>query len=435
MNWNFSAHGKLWVYNLNYFEFLRQPGLTVAHAQKIIDHWIASETTIEDGWEPYPTSLRTVNWILFYHAKESTMPRHVLESINRQYHNLSGKIEYHLLGNHLLENACALCCIAIFLGDMPSLARWEKLLFTELKEQYLADGAHYELSIMYHLILLWRQLDLYHLALSAPKTTLAPALAPSLRKQLGWAQSMINRRGDFPHFNDSTNGIAPEMEAINDRASALGISPVIENVGASGYRHWEDGRIEVWIDTAQIGPAYIPGHAHADSLGFILYVNGEPAIVDSGISTYEKNERRAWERSTAAHNTVEGRGKNSSDVWGGFRVGKKARTTIEHEDGFFICAHHNGYDVAHRRTLRCENEVLTIIDEFDEGTARFHFAASERPSLIGGVLRSKLFSMTWDNGNARLIPYDRATGFNRLEPAWCLVVDFKKKLTTQIQAF
>ena len=44
-----------------------------------------------------------------------------------------------------------------------------------------------------------------------------------------------------------------------------------------------------------IGPSYQPGHAHADELNFELFYKGSPIIVDTGVSTYEKNERRLRE--------------------------------------------------------------------------------------------------------------------------------------------
>lgn len=75
-------------------------------------------------------------------------------------------------------------------------------------------------------------------------------------------------------------------------------------------------KMELLADVGSIGPDYQPGHAHADTFNFVLYLNERPIIVDTGTSTYEVNEIRFYERSTAAHNTVVVAGKNSSESMG-----------------------------------------------------------------------------------------------------------------------
>ena len=50
---------------------------------------------------------------------------------------------------------------------------------------------------------------------------------------------------------------------------------------------------------------------------------------DSGTSTYERDSERLRQRGTAAHNTVQLGGVDSSEVWSGFRVGRRARPRAE----------------------------------------------------------------------------------------------------------
>ena len=78
-------------------------------------------------------------------------------------------------------------------------------------------------------------------------------------------------------------------------------------------------------DVADIGPDYIPGHGHADVLSFELSLFGKRVIVNSGISTYELSEDRYKQRSTELHSTITIDNKNSSEVWGGFRVANRAK--------------------------------------------------------------------------------------------------------------
>ena len=438
IDWNYAVNGKLWAYNLNYFEFLQ--GMEVEEGLRLIRSWVAGAAGHEDGWEPYPTSLRLVSWVRFFVETNKPMPANIANAIDVQYQTLWGKIEYHLGGNHLLENAIALCYVAAYRKDASGLEKAWKLLSTELKEQYLPDGAHFELSGMYHIILLGRLLTLWH----GLQTFLAPAAAPEkitllkihLEKQLGWLQAFATPDGRYAHFNDSTYGIAPDVATTLNRARQLGLTSMATELKESGYRRWSTDGLDLWIDAAAIGPNYIPGHAHADNLTFVLHLDGSPCIVDPAISTYEKNDRRAWERSTAAHNTVTVDGQNSSDVWGGFRVGKRARTSIFEEKPYLLTAGHNGYGVAHQRTWRLTENNLTISDLLPanaEGIARLHFnhnclfQLNENELLVNGSL-----CITWSSGTARLIDYEQAIGWNQLQAAQCLEITFFGMLKTEI---
>jgi len=446
IDWNFAGHGKLWTYNLNYFEFLSDRSF--AEGSALISAWIDGKHTHRDGWEPYPTSLRLVSWIQFYLDAGREMPPETIDSVRRQYESLWSKREFHLGGNHLLENALALSLTAHFLPGISATDGPDRLLITELAEQYLPDGAHYELSPMYHLTLLKRMLVVYDAMLklgtiSATKvptlTTKLPSIVQtlhdSLTKQLGWAVAFCTPDGRYAHFNDSTDGIAPALADLRVFAAALAISPAPVRLGACGYRRWQHGPYDLWIDAAGIGPGYIPGHAHADNLTFELHLNGRPVIVDPAISTYEKNGRRTWERSTPAHNTVTLNDRNSSDVWGGFRVGRRANTTLEVDTETRLTASHNGYETPHRRTFESVGATLLITDEVNTSAAavaRFHFAHDLRVELVPAGCRAGDLLLGWEGGEASLKNYDQAVGWNTLLPAGCLEIKFANTLGVTI---
>ena len=431
IDWNYAALGKLWTYNLNYFEYLRQADTDPAVGQALISAWVAAEATHRDGWEPYPTSLRLVNWGQFYRTHGLTMPPEVRASLGRQVYALTRSVEYHLDGNHLLENALALAYAGRAYGLPRVGRRGDRLLTDQLERQYLADGAHYELSPMYQYVLLWRQLDLC--SVLGPDDPLRPALRSSVEQQLGWARALGNAALVYPHFNDSTPGVAPDPAATFAYAGALGLSTAAGRLGASGYRRWSWGATDAWLDAAAIGPDHIPGHAHADNLTFVLHHAGRPLVVDPAVSTYEKNARRHWERSTAAHNTVTpAGGGNTSDVWGGFRVGERSYTTVEREvAGRELTAVRRGRGSEHRRTWRRDGGSLTIVDEAAGGTARLHFAHDQTPLLTAHGLSCGPLNLSWTAARAvRLTDYEQATGFNERRPARCLEIDFTDRLTT-----
>ena len=420
IDWNYAGYGKLWTYNLNYFEFLRAPSMTLAEGEALIADWVAKSTDHQDGWEPYPLSLRIVSWTLFYQERQTAPPDWVKHSLNQQHTTLAGKLEYHLGGNHLLENA-----IALAFGPY----RNDALLLGQLNHQYLADGAHYELSVMYHLILLDRLLDLYQYLPHGD--ALCEPLQASLDKQLAWAAAMIADNGQYPHFNDSTDGVAPPWPQIATRATELKLSLEKGQLSACGYRRWDFGaKTHLWVDVAAIGATEIPGHAHADTLTFCLTENGKPVIVDTSISTYEKNHRRAYERGTAGHNTlVPSGGGNSSDVWGGFRVGRRARTIIYRDEPTVIDAGHDGWSAEHRRTFTRASHGFSITDRYPgSATVFFHLAEGVEVDLTGTGAIVDGCTITWQGGEARLEDYQLATGFNRLVPAVRIVLTFAGRL-------
>src|SRR5690606_4238812 len=77
-------------------------------------------------------------------------------------------------------------------------------------------------------------------------------------------------------------------------------------------------------DVGRVGPDYLPGHAHADTLSFELSLHGRRVLVNGGTSTYEAGPLRLRQRGTAMHNALEVDGQDSSEVWSSFRVARRA---------------------------------------------------------------------------------------------------------------
>lgn len=79
-----------------------------------------------------------------------------------------------------------------------------------IKEQVLSDGAHFELSPMYHCIMLGRVLDCYNLV--SQNALFNQELESFLKKKagmmLGWLEKIVFKNGDIPLMNDAAFGIA-----------------------------------------------------------------------------------------------------------------------------------------------------------------------------------------------------------------------------------
>jgi hypothetical protein len=439
IDWNYSGYGKLWTYNLNYFEFLLQEGISKEAGIELIGKYIAQYDGLKDGKEPFPTSLRLVNWIKFliiHKIDDVNIREYIHQDAWRLYHYP----EYHLLGNHLLENAFALVIGSVYLEDYRLFRKGINILESQLDEQILNDGAHFELSPMYHCLMLYRLQDciqflqVNHWQMVSQRNI--DKLVEYAGKMMGWLKNISYSDNSFPHFNDSTNGIAPLPVQLFEYGRLLGINTSTLLLKESGYRRLRNTDIDMIVMAGSIGAAYIPGHAHADSLSFECRLNNHPFIVDMGISTYEKTQLRQMQRSTQSHNTVVVNNKNSSEVWGGFRVAKRAKTKILFDGSDRLSLVHFGYEKPVFREFILQSQSLKILDKVEaEADLFLHFNPDILPVL--NLPEIMLGSATILFNGAKSITvhdYNYCLGFNKTTPAKKLCVRFEKQLETIIKA-
>lgn len=395
--WDDRRLERLWRYNLHYFDDLNA---TAAGERKewhraSIMRWIAENPPGQGtAWEPYPTSLRIVNWIKWLLAGNEPVSG-MLDSLAVQARWLARRIEWHLLGNHLFVNAKALVFAGTFFsGD--EAGRWRErgasVLLRELPEQVLVDGGHFERSPMYHALALEDVLDLVNLLRAHGDdgtSPLARSLLTRVPAMLHWLRCMSHPDGGIALFNDAAEGIAPANAEIEAYASRLGFSapyPPLDGVAhlaASGYVRVARGAAVAIFDCAPIGPDYLPGHAHADTLSFELSVNGRRIVVNGGTSCYGTSAQRVRERGTGWHSTVQVADCDSSEVWSGFRVGRRARPGPVTIDNACVECSHDGYRFLagsprhHRRWCVEENGLRVedwLTDRRHMAVARFHLA-------------------------------------------------------------
>ena len=139
INWNYNKFGKLWTYNLNYFDFLNQENISKEAGLILIKNFIKNDDLIMDGKEPYPISLRAINWVKFLSI--SQIKNEVINNtLYSHYGILIKNLEYHLLGNHLLENAFSLLFGAYYFNDEEFYNTSKNLLFSELNEQIFVSS-------------------------------------------------------------------------------------------------------------------------------------------------------------------------------------------------------------------------------------------------------------------------------------------------------
>lgn len=452
--WNDPGKPKLWLYNLHYFDDLAAPESAGRRGlqRELVARWIAENPPgIGNGWEPYPVSLRIVNWIKWALAGEPLEPSW-RDSLAMQVRWLAGHVEWHLLGNHILANAKALVLAGLFF-DGAEAEEWLRaglaIYGRELPEQILADGAHFELSPMYHAIILEDLLDLINAARAYGHAGggLFGDLPRITARMRSWLAAMTHPDGGPAFFNDAAYGIAPSRAALETYAARLGLAAVagpgqgVHHLEASGYVRVDYGAMAAILDLAAVGPDYIPGHAHADTLSFELSLGTERIVVNGGTSTYAPGPRREAERATAAHNTVEIGGENSSEVWSSFRVARRARVrdaAIEVSDGA-VCvrASHDGYRrlpgrPLHRREWRFDGPKLTIRDEIAaarevHALARLHLgkgvaAEIDNAGRAGKLLTASGCALRWTaSGMTSIAPAEWSPEFGCSIPTQALV--------------
>jgi len=462
LGWDGSQREKLWRYNQHYFDDLNAQIATDRlpwHLALMCD-WIAHNPPGQgSGWEPYPLSLRVVNWIKWAMGG-AALPSGAKESLAVQVRWLRGRMENHLLGNHLFANAKALVMAGLFFEGEEAdawLTQGLRILTREIPEQLLPDGGHFERSTMYHKLALEDMLDLVNAT-----QCFVSRVSPVQRQQVAgwpqraralhnWLQVMCHPDGEISLFNDAAFDFAPcvaELDAYSRRVLGDEISLAsssLVHLKDSGYIRLAHGPAVALLDVAPVGPDYLPGHAHADTLSFELSVGHQRVLVNSGTSCYGSSAERLRQRGTAAHNTVLVNGQNSSEVWGGFRVARRAYPFGLHIEQLAdkkltkVCCAHSGYarlpgKPTHHRTWRMDGEGLTVIDRVKgshrTAEARFHFhptiqLETAQANAESGIIKlSDGSALTWqlEQGQARLEKSSWHPQFGENLPNLCLVV-------------
>ena len=459
--WNDASLEKLWLYNLHYFDDLNAAdvGKRVVWHRTLIARWVLENPPASgNGWEPYPTSLRIVNWVKWLAGGNAAVPG-ILESLALQAGWLAKRLEWHLLGNHLFANAKALV-FAGLLFEGPQAAAWLKtglkIITRELPEQVLADGGNFERSPMYHAIFLEDVLDLVNAAMHWPGLVPDAQVAvwrETAKRMLGWLGGMTHPDGEIALFNDATFGVAPGLAELSAYAGRLGVMsprpghepcradfspprstevdptksqkiPYLLHFADSGYVRLQNQNAVAFLDVAPIGPDYLPGHAHADTLSFELSVFGQRVVVNGGTSRYGLGPERLRERGTAAHSTVQVAGQDSSEVWGGFRVARRAYPfdlQLQDEAGVLqVACSHDGYKrllgaPVHRREWVMDAGSFQVSDTVRGGTHTAMARYILHPAVTVEPVGSDTWQLTLAGGqNLRVVV---SAGLGRLETA------------------
>lgn len=363
VDWDASWHAELstllWRFNLHYCEYLLPLGKAyldsddrkyLDKAKIIIRSWIESCPQAKGGpaWDSYTISMRVVNWLAFYGELQSHLDEDVAfaelfnRSLAEQFAYLACHLEIDLLANHYLENLKALVVLSCYFDDEETLDLALFRLMGQVKEQILPDGMHFELSPMYHKIVLE---DLMRVAsvLKASKCRGNDCKDFRLQDMCDCLYSLERNTSRTPLFNDCGDNVAKSRDALLSCAKIhFGIEPEFKPIFPdAGYcvleRKTESGLIKVVFDMGNPGPEYAMGHVHCDALSFECFIDGEPCIVNRGTYAYQDVSRLDYKK-TLSHSTVTAKGVEQHECWAPFRVARFGMGKMESMKGCEVLA-------------------------------------------------------------------------------------------------
>ncbi len=283
-------------YHFHYLDWLGS--LPAIARETWVREWLAARWTRSVG-DPYVLATRSWTLCRLLHGDQlgRAETRQLVEQrLRSDYAALKWLRERSLGGNHLLRDLKALFGLAVFLRESRPLMQQRLNEFTvELARQLFADGLHVERSPRYHALVLGDALDVLGLAVAAQLEAVEPLIEAVLAMQrvLG---ALTHQGGDLAYFNDSPRLRTDYVDLLLPGETGM--------LGGSGFVRLDVGALTAIFDAGKPSPPELPGHAHAEALSFEL--SGPQGLLfrNCGTSTYQAGERRSWERSTLAHNTV-----------------------------------------------------------------------------------------------------------------------------------
>lgn len=376
--WEVADASHLWNYNLHYLEFLIPLAAACRENNadryfwkwcEYVESWI--DHPVRDSFEPYTISMRIPNFLICMNLLQdkirgSKLEKKLIKSIYQQYRYLLATQEFALLANHYFENLKAILICSVLFGEKDIYGRYFARFCGEMEEQILADGLHYERSLMYHKIILEDTLRVYA-ALDGGKEYKNDAgkLLPMIRHMADALASVSRGIPTTPLFNDAGNNVAKDTdELLKAVREVTGCSALNEQTAfeKSGYYKLYAGENALLFDCGQTGPSYMGGHAHCDCLSFELTRGGKTIFTNSGTYQYQGRLRQFF-RSTMAHNTIMIDEREQEELWGEHRAARKLSGTVCEISGQTVSGRfHSFHGDDFGREIELTEKMLKIMD-------------------------------------------------------------------------
>lgn len=344
-------------------------------------------------------------------------------------------LEYspRLTSNHYLADVVGLLYVGAALRHTLSGRAWLRFaawaLGREVCKQFDQDGMNFEASTGYHRLstelVLFGVLAMERLGLSLP-----PAAAARFGRAIEVMSALRKPDGLLPAVGDDDSGLVVNLASgrhPRDPAPLIGAGRAVlagttggcagdelqqwavggavaaTRPGASAVALPRSGRFvmanrSMWclVECGDVGQRGNGGHAHNDTLSFVLTVHGRELVTDPGSGTYTRDQTlRNRFRGTRAHATVEIDGEEINPIERGslFQLAGLDRPVVEEVDlngtPQRVRASHRGYrrlpdPVTHRRCFELWPGRLLVTDEL--GCQGEHVAVVTFPLTPGTVV-------------------------------------------------
>lgn len=313
-------------------------------------HWIANNKPgaypddKEFAWKAFVVSFRLNHWSTYFNMflqSPHFTPAFLMEFLNSYAQQADYVLgNYTDIGNHRLFEAVHMMYAGYSFPQLNKAIAWRKsgidVLNDEISKQVFADGTDFELSTSYHITAMNIFLNGLEIAQQAGAAGDFPESYRSLTEKMVLAigkysfpdytfplygnsfvtnkKQMLNNYRDwakiFPgnkiiewYATDGKSGTAPDYS-----------SSALPDAGFYAFRSSHPLDMKSTVMQIKAGPpAFF--HSHPDNGNFVLWVKGRDFTPDAGSFIYanvgdQKNSKRDWYRSSAAHQTLTLDGKN-----------------------------------------------------------------------------------------------------------------------------
>ena len=373
-----------------------------------------------------------LNLLSPFRVEEQTWLAGVTSSLWQHLVYIEANIEFSYLitSNHYLSNIVGLYCLSLFLEGGKMVHKrsfYRRQIETAILQQVYKDGGDYEASTGYH-VLVTQMFTVALLLMRAGNDSPTSRFLERLQRMNHVMAGLASPSGELPHVGDCDDGrvelLLDDVEQmlslpVSERNSLrvsnlLGLGKCLFDEGCGSV---EDAKWYGLTDTnrithlnPQVNPGSAPAttvfpnsgigilqhrsaellflalpngisgkgsHTHNDKLSFVLRVDGQEVLCDSGTGCYTREiATRNRFRSTAAHNTLMIDGTEQNRIYPGplglFTLGNEAAVSPIEEgretQGYFLRASHTGYRslrVTHTRTIRVVGDKSEFVIEDD----------------------------------------------------------------------
>jgi len=338
---------------------------------------------------------RIISWIISYHLFRDSSYFQIrgfedfLKSIYYQTKILFNK-RHIPNNNHKIAAICAIVIVGIVFPEFKMFSSWVNQGFKELKaalkEQVFEDGVHKEQTTSYQKAII-EFLLLTYLIAERNKIDIPGEVVKILHKMVNHFSYLLTPDNKIPIVGDNSNERGYMLSETVDFWSAETIlctgaiifdDPYLKKkdihytaenfwlLGIEEYRKWHgilplrDGLKEskdfgvgghfvirnnwgkkadyLFTRCGEFGFNETCAHSHCDLLSIILYIAGQPILVDSGVFRYNTSlEERNYYRRINAHNTVQIDSEEQCDMKGMFNCTSKISKAgyQEFQDNYF----------------------------------------------------------------------------------------------------